>query len=173
MVGPWLRSLPVEAVVAFLFAVVFCRAQATYWLGRAARRGVDGRVTRRAEDARPGSRGIQDLLDRPRARRAVAWIDRWGWPVIPLSFLTIGFQTVVNAAAGALRIGWPRYTLAMIPGCIAWAVIYATVGFAVVEAWLRAAAQSGWFALALVLAAALAVIVVLRHRRARRRALTQ
>ena len=61
-----------------------------------------------------------------------------------VSFLTIGFQTVVNAAAGLIRMPWVRYTIAMLIGCVAWALIYATVGIAAVEAGIALAAHSPW-----------------------------
>ena len=54
-----------------------------------------------------------------------------------VSFLTVGLQTVVNAAAGLIRMPWIRYTVAMLIGCIAWAAIYATVGIAAVEGMTR------------------------------------
>ena len=92
----------------------------------------------------------------------MAAIHRWGLAVIPFSFLTVGFQTMVNAGAGALRMPWWKYTLAMIPGCLAWATIYSTIGFAVWGAVLAAAAGSPWgiagiAATALVVGATLAV----------------
>lgn len=149
---------PLAVAIGLLFVIVFCRAQATYWIGRAARRGADA--------SRLGAR-----LAEPKANHAIQLIDRWGLPIIPLSFLTVGIQTAVNGTAGLLRIGWPRYTLAMLPGCLAWAVIYATVGFAVVQAWLGAAARSPWFAsAALLLVVAIVTAIVVRRRRSRRQA---
>ena len=61
-----------------------------------------------------------------------------------MSFLTVGLQTVVNAAAGLIRMPWVRYTIAMLIGCVAWALIYATVGIAAVEACIALAAHSPW-----------------------------
>jgi membrane protein DedA with SNARE-associated domain len=74
-------------------------------------------------------------------------VERWGFVAIPVSFLTVGFQTLVNAAAGFMRMRWVLYTLAMIPGCVAWAAVYSVVGFSLVAAWR----QSPWlFAAAIV-----------------------
>ena len=98
--------------------------------------------------------------------RAIEALNRWGLPVVTVWFLTIGFQTVVNAAAGLIRMPWLRYTLAMLVGCAAWAAIYATVGIAAFEASLALAAGSPW-ALGAVLVAILGVVitvVVLRGR---------
>jgi membrane protein DedA with SNARE-associated domain len=88
--------------------------------------------------------------------------------VVPLSYLTVGFQTLVLTAAGVTRIRWAWFTLAQIPGAMAWALIYATIGFAVWQAGLAAAAGSP---LALVAFAAIALVyaatLVSRRRRAR------
>ncbi len=108
-------------VVFFFGAMV--RANATYWLGRGARRG--GERTRMA-------RGLEG----PSMRRAETLVRRFGAPVVALGFLTVGVQTAVNLAAGALRMPVARFEAAVVVGSLAWAGIYATVGFAVVEAWL-------------------------------------
>lgn len=113
---------PYPAVVATLFVVVMLRANATYWLGRAAQRGV--RRTR-----------AERLLSAPSFRRAERVVDRWGAPVVSLSFLTVGFQTLVNLAAGLTRMPLRRYLPAVTAGGILWAFLYATVGFVTLEAW--------------------------------------
>ncbi len=98
--------------------------------------------------------------------RAIEALNRWGLPVVTVSFLTIGFQTVVNAAAGLTRMPWLRYTLAMLIGCAAWAAIYATVGIAAFEASLALAARSPWalVAVLLVVLGAVVAVIVLRGR---------
>ncbi len=151
----WLRDQPFALAVAILMGIVFCRAQATYWLGRLARAGV--RRTR-----------LSTYLEGARGNRATQLLDRYGLPAITLSFLTVGIQTAVNGSAGLLGITWIRYTIAMVPGCLAWALIYATVGFAALEAWFALAARSAyapWAALALVAAIVVTVVVVRRRRR--------
>lgn len=168
---------PFLVVYAFLLVVVFCRAQATYWLARA----VSGGAIRWSQAAPPG-RGVRGLAQRvalawarllqgPRMARAIRTLHRWGAPAIAVSFLTIGFQTAMNGAAGLTRMPWPRYLAAMLPGCAAWAAIYATVGMAAFYAGLALAAESPW-ALAALGAVALAVagaLVVRRLARARAR----
>lgn len=123
--GPW------WGVYLFLFVVVLLRAQATYWLGRWLRGGVTAR------DDEPSSRRVRlaQRFSGPQWDRATAFIERWGFLAIPVSFLTIGFQTMVNAAAGFMRMRWDLYTLAMLPGCAAWAAVYSVVGFSLVAAW--------------------------------------
>lgn len=104
----------------FFFGVVFCRAQGTYWLGRAAAMGaLSGK----------DSTGIRGVVGRwfngPVPRKGIQILDRWGLIIIPLCFLTVGIQTAVNAAAGLVNMRWVKYTLLMIPGCVAWALLYA------------------------------------------------
>jgi membrane protein DedA with SNARE-associated domain len=64
-------------------------------------------------------------------------VARWGAPVVALSFLTVGIQTLVNLAAGVLRMPLRRYLPALTVGAIIWALLYATVGFASFAAWQR------------------------------------
>jgi membrane protein DedA with SNARE-associated domain len=141
----WLDDSPFGITFAVLFGIVFLRAQGTYWIGRAVTAGLlHTRVAR--------------WMTNPRMTRAVDAVNRWGLPVVTVSFLTVGFQTVLNAAAGLVRMPWLRYTVAMLIGCAAWAAIYATVGIAAFEASLALAARSPW-ALVGVLAAIFAVVV--------------
>lgn len=69
--------------------------------------------------------------------RARHFLERWGYLGIPVSFLTIGFQTMVNATAGYTRMRFDLYTLAMIPGCLAWATVYTAIGLSLWEVWLN------------------------------------
>lgn len=119
------------AVFIFLMGVVFTRAQGTYWLGRWARRGTDATAT----SAHPRAASVAKRLSGPGADRARRYLERWGFVGIPASFLTVGFQTMVNACAGFIRMRWDLYTVAMIPGCVAWAAIYTLVTYSLVEAW--------------------------------------
>lgn len=153
----WLENKPFAITFGVLFLIVLLRAQATYWLGRGVTAGV------------LHSRWA-DRITGPRTTKAIAALSRWGLPLVTVSFLTIGLQTVVNAAAGLIRMPWLRYTVAMVIGCIAWALIYATVGFGAVEASIALAARSPWLLAAVValLLAAVVLVVVLRRRRARR-----
>ncbi len=142
-----LEGLGWWAVALFLLFVVFTRAQATYWLGRWARRGADVA----AVSDRPRAASLARTLSGPRAESARRFLDKWGPIGLPLSFLTIGFQTMVNITAGYVRMRWDIYTIAMIPGCMAWAAIYATLGFSVFEAF----AASPWLGIGALIAIAL------------------
>ncbi|HHW51441.1 MAG TPA: hypothetical protein GX406_08260 [Pseudoclavibacter sp.] len=153
---------PFALVFAFLTIVVFLRAQATFALG-----WWSAELTARHAHPRTtwGSRVVAWLRS-PATEPGIRALHKWGLPVIPLSFLTIGFQTLANAGAGLIRMPWWKYTLAMIPGCLAWALIYSTIGFAVWEAALGAAAGSPWGITVLcVSGAALAAAFVVKRRR--------
>ena len=78
--------------------------------------------------------------------------------MVTLSFLTVGIQTLVNLAAGVLRMPLRRYLPALIVGAIIWAFLYATVGFASFAAWRRVYELSPPVAL-IILVALLAAIV--------------
>jgi membrane protein DedA with SNARE-associated domain len=140
----WILAQPFVLAALFLTVVVAGRSQATYWLGRAVRAGVI-----RAPWA--------TKLSSEAARRGVRKLERWGWPIIPLSFLTIGFQTAVNLSAGVVGWRWSRYTLAAIPGWLAWASIYAAGGLAVFVGLGRLAQKSPLAAVAAVIGALLIV----------------
>lgn len=134
---------PFGWVFLVFFAGSMVRANATYWLGRGARRG--------GERTRAGRR-----LDGPLMARAESLVRRRGAPVVAVGFLTVGVQTAVNLAAGVMRMPLPRFQIAAAVGSLAWAAIYATVGFAVVEAWVGRAGLP----VAAVAVAAVAVVVV-------------
>lgn len=129
---------PLLAVFVFLLFVVFCRAQGTYWLGR-----YMGHFIMTRGKPKDGWRlRVYDWIHSESTTRGIDILQRRGWPVIPFSFLTVGFQTVINMGAGVIRMPWLRYTPAMFPGCIAWAIIYSTIGWAVWEAAFATAAGS-------------------------------
>ena len=168
-------GLTFPALVGALFVVVFLRAQGTYWLGR----GVTASARRlRARPLREGSFraaswwdrvvvGVERWSNGESGRRAGARLHRWGPLAVTLSFLTVGIQTAVNGTAGLTRMSFTRYTVAMVPGCVAWALIYASVGLAAFYAAVALAARSPW-TLAGVGMLVLAGVVALALRRGRR-----
>lgn len=109
------RGLPFPLAVSALFVIVLLRAGGTYALGRAARSGA-------------GRTRVQELIASPRFVRAQELLERWGAPIVVLSFLTVGFQTVANLAAGIGRMPLRRYLPALVLGGLIWAFLYATVG---------------------------------------------
>jgi membrane protein DedA with SNARE-associated domain len=151
----FLQGQPFWIAYLALFGIVFARTQATYWLGRGLGRGV--RSTRRGR--RLG----------PRLDRAERLINRFGPPVITVSYATVGFQTAAHLMAGAMRMGFIRYLLAMIPGCALWAALYGLGGLAVLAAVAEAFTHMPLLTALLVTAAVVAgaVLITRRVRRVR------
>jgi membrane protein DedA with SNARE-associated domain len=149
------KGWPYPVAVAALLVVVMLRAGATYAIGRAAQEGV-----RRSRLAR--------VMSKPRFARMQQAVARWGAPVVIVSFLTVGIQTLVNLAAGVMRMPLRRYIPALIVGSILWAFLYATVGFATFAGWRRVYETSPTVAVVtlVVLLAGLAGYIIwqVRHR---------
>ncbi len=97
---------PLALTYAVYFLGALARGSATYLAERALRSG--GQRTR-----------LSRHLDRESVRWAERVVKRWGATALALSFLTVGFQTAVNAAAGALRIPWRGY----LPGVVCGALV--------------------------------------------------
>lgn len=106
---------PYPIVVVALFVIVMLRANGTYWLGRLGSAGA--RRTR-----------LANVITSPGYLRATERIDRYGPPIVAASFLTIGFQTLANLAAGAMGMKQRHYLPAVTVGSVAWAFLYATIG---------------------------------------------
>ena len=141
---------PFWAVLVVLWTGAFVRGAALYWLGRGARAG--------------GARSRwSHHLDRPIVARAESWVRRIGPPAVTLGFLTVGVQSAINASAGVLRMPLRRFLPAVALGALLWAVLYATVGLAVVDAWLGN--LSWWWA---AVAVGVLVTIVLVSRRLER-----
>jgi len=155
----WILGQPFWIAAIALTAVAAVRSQCTYWLGRAVRAGL-----LRGEWAK--------RFDNDKINGAIAKLERWGWPLIPLSFFTVGFQTGVNLGAGLIGWRWLKYTLAAIPGWIIWGCLYAAGGLAIFAGAWALIARSPWLgALVLVLVAAAVAFVIWRRRG--RRAVSQ
>jgi membrane protein DedA with SNARE-associated domain len=126
---------PVWVVFVVLWAGAFTRGTATYWVGRGVRAG--GSRSRWARH-----------LDSRVVTRAEGWVRRFGAPAVTLGFLTVGVQTAINASAGMLRMPQRRFLPAVTVGAALWSLLYTTVGFTVVDAWLGNV--SWWWAVAAV-----------------------
>jgi membrane protein DedA with SNARE-associated domain len=144
---------PYPLAVAMLFVIAMLRGNLTYWVGRAAEAGANRTRARRVI----GSAGF---------RRAGDLLNRWGPPVVSISFLTVGFQTLINLAAGVSRMPLRRYLPAVSVGALLWAFLYATVGFVTFAAWIALYRLSpvGAIVAVVVLLAVLVAFVVLQLR---------
>ncbi|AZN28965.1 hypothetical protein EJO69_00600 [Flaviflexus salsibiostraticola] len=150
---------PFLLVYLALLVIVFCRAQATYWIGYY----VTTRLTKNVPET-GWRRRFYTWSEQDSVKAGIDTIHRRGWIIIPLSFLTIGFQSIIQFAAGLIRFSPPRYTAAMLPGCMAWALIYSTIGFSVWGALIAAFAGSP-YGIALLLLLVLIIVLGLRWRR--------
>jgi len=161
-----LGGLPFWLVIGALFLIVMVRSHATYWLGRAVQRG--GVAVARSATASPAAQASTGNLRRHRAReRLTTWartpaaqrakviIDRWGPIAVTFSYLTVGAQTAILATAGLVAMPYRRFAIASVPGALAWAVIWGTVGLSAVWAGAALAARS-----LVVLAAVMVAIVI-------------
>ncbi|MFI8992947.1 DedA family protein [Streptomyces sp. NPDC053542] len=143
----------VALTAAGLYVIVLLRAGGTFavgWLaGAGARRG---RLAKRISSAK--------------FQRAERAIQRWGAPVVAVSFLTVGFQTAANFLAGSMRMPLPRYLPALFVGGAGWALVYATVGIGALEMLARLFAERtalGVTAVAVLLLAVCGVVVYRRR----------
>lgn len=133
---------PVLPTYAFLFVVACARGGATYALARGLR---DASMRRRP------------WAERPAIQRAERLVSRYGAPAVSVSFLTIGVQTAVNAAAGVLRMPLRHYLPALALGAAVWALVYLTLGLAVIRAFWGG---RGGLALMIVLLVVLLITLV-------------
>jgi membrane protein DedA with SNARE-associated domain len=147
-----LAALPFWQAFLALFASAMVRSNGTYWVGRGAvagwrrYRGAHGDLTARAERL----------------------IHRFGPLAVTLSYLTVGIQTAIHLTAGVVRMPLRWYLPAAVVGSVVWAALYATIGLAVVQAWLAAEAGSWWGVLVVVVViVAVVAWLVARSRRDR------
>lgn len=153
-----LGGLPVAVVLVALFAIVLARSHLTYWAGRAVARGAQHEGLRRRGPAwwqRTVERAAR-VSATPGARQGIALVHRWGPAAVTLAYVTVGVQTAVFLGSGLVRMPYLRFTLASVPGSVAWAVVWGTVGMGAVWGAVTLAAGSPWG-----LAALGAVVLVL------------
>lgn len=163
-------ALPIGMALGLLFLVVLVRSHATYWAGRGVAAGAEGVGT--SSRSPQWYRTTLDHLDRwtssHAARRGLDLVRRWGAPAVTVAYLTIGLQTAVFAASGLIRMPYGRFTIASIPGSIAWAVVWGTVGFGAFYAGVSLVAASPWAAFAVAVVVLLVGGVLWRRRLLRR-----
>ncbi|MEV7281412.1 VTT domain-containing protein [Streptomyces sp. NPDC093111] len=137
-----------------LYLIILLRAGGTFAIGWLA--GAGARRSRFA-----------GRISSERFQRAERAIQRWGAPVVAVSFLTVGFQTAANFLAGSMRMPLPRYLPALFVGGAAWALIYATAGLGVLHVLGRLFAERTALGVSAVAALLLAVCAVVVYRRRR------
>lgn len=169
--GDVVQDWPFWAVYLLFFCVATARSHATYAVGRGLRAGASRSGHRPAPVAgadpapvAPPTSRLARRLDGPGLRRAEALMARYGAPLVTLSFLTIGVQTLLNAAAGGLRMPLRRYVPAAALGSLLWAGLYTSAGFAALDA-VRGALP--WWRLLVVLGLIGMVALISRALRSR------
>lgn len=130
-IGSWMADLPFVALWFFFLFGGMARGIAVYGVGRGIAEG--GRRSRFA-----------DRFTGPGMVRAEEFVAKWGVIGIALCYLTVGFQSMVLAAAGVMRMPMWRFLPAALVGSIMWATIYTTIGFAAWETAVGVAAHSPW-----------------------------
>lgn len=155
---------PLAVTFLLLFCIVMLRGQGTYWLARS----VTTAAVRHTLPTKGWRARVHTWLQTRVEGRGTSAIERYGMVVIPAAHLTIGVQTLVLAGAGVLRIGWLRFSIAQALGGLAWATIYTTIGFAVWNAALSAAAGNPWVLAGILVVSAAVVWHVVHRRRLRR-----
>ncbi|GEA89258.1 DedA family protein [Cellulomonas cellasea] len=167
-----LGGKPFWLVVVLLVVIVAARSHGTYWLARGVAHGASGLGARRASDrpSRLGAAGARLLAwgASPSGRRAGEALRRVGPVAVTLAYLTVGAQTAVFAAAGLARMSYPRFVLASVPGCLAWAFVWATVGLGALWGAVALAARSPWLLVTVAVALLVLAVAVTRRRRTRR-----
>ena len=144
-----IHSLPYPGVFLFFWCLAMMRSHTMYWIGR----GITAWTAR--------SRWVS-LLESPVYARAQAWSARWGVLAVPVSFLTVGIQSVIQLSAGVARMPLRRYVAATAAGAIAWAAVYTTIGMAILTAWLTG--PTGRLICLLILTALVLVVAIRRSR---------
>ena len=144
-----IHSLPYPWVFLFFWCLAMMRSHTMYWIGR----GITAGTAR--------TRWVS-LIESPMYARAQAWSARWGVLAVPMSFLTVGLQSFIQISTGVARMPLHRYAAATVVGAIAWAIVYTTIGMAILTAWITG--PIGRIA-SLLTVAVLVLIVVIRGSR--------
>ena len=144
-----IHSLPYPWVFLFFWCLAMMRSHTMYWIGR----GITAGTAR--------TRWVS-LIESPMYARAQAWSARWGVLAVPMSFLTVGLQSFIQISTGVAHMPLHRYAAATVVGAIAWAIVYTTIGMAILTAWITG--PIGRIA-SLLTVAVLVLIVVIRGSR--------
>lgn len=157
-------GFPIGVTFGLFFLGAMARGQATYWLGRI----ITEQSLKRTHPKSGWRKGVHDWLQGDSVARGARFIRKFGVAAVPFAYLTVGLQTLIIAAAGVMRINIVAFTIAQIPGSLAWATIYTTVGFAVWGAVFGAIQGNpvSMVLLALLVVGAVVAVVLKRRRRA-------
>jgi membrane protein DedA with SNARE-associated domain len=152
-----LGAASIGVAVGTLFLIALARSHATYWAGRGVVRGAK---TVHSTDKgyqwwRSSIRRLEVWTSTRAAQRGLELVRRWGPFAVTFAFITFGVQTAVFAASGLIRMRYLRFTIATLPGALAWGIIWATVGLSAVWGAIRLVATSPWLLAAVITLAVL------------------
>jgi membrane protein DedA with SNARE-associated domain len=153
-----LGAASIGVAIGTLFLIALARSHATYWAGRGVVRGAK---TVHSTDKgyqwwRSSIRRLEVWTSTRAAQRGLELVRRWGPFAVTFAFITFGVQTAVFAASGLIRMRYLRFTIATLPGALAWGIIWATVGLSAVWGAIRLVATSPWLLAGVVTGAILA-----------------
>lgn len=151
-----LANFPFWGAWIFMYILGTLRGQGTYWLGRGASSAATHVGSKENSESKWAK--IKAWLNSDRTKTGRTLVHKIGVVAVPLSYLTVGLQTAVLAAAGLVRIQWWKFMIAQIPGAIAWATIYSGVGLAAWSAILAVFTGEG---IALAIGVVLLAVVVI------------
>lgn len=156
----FVESGPFVPVFLFLYVAVAFRSSVVYWIGRY---GV--RLVASNEEHSSGLRKkAWHMVEARQTQKYAEKVRKGGWLVVSGAYLTIGIQSIVVIACAVIGLNWLQFAAAAALGWAAWALIYATIGFAVWRAATHAAAATAigspvtWIILAVIVVVVCAVI---------------
>ncbi|MBP3223378.1 MAG: hypothetical protein J6M18_05575 [Actinomycetaceae bacterium] len=128
------KSLPTYVIFIFFIFGAGMRSQSFYWMGKLAYYIIN----------RPSSpvqytaaaklhNKLQKKAHDKETQKTIEQLQTKGLILIPLSFITIGLQSLVQLSAGIINLAWWKYTLIAIPGWILWASIYTFASLAIIK----------------------------------------
>ena len=97
-----LSNFPFWGAWIFMYVLGTLRGQGTYWIGRGASSAVTHVGSEEEHDSKWAQ--IKAWLNSDRTKTGRTLVHKIGVVAVPLSYLTVGLQTAVLAAAGLVRI---------------------------------------------------------------------
>lgn len=107
-------------------------------------------------------RTVDQISTSPAAQRAQSLVHRWGALAVTGAYFTVGLQSAVFVSAGLIRMPYPRFTLASVPGSAGWALLWFGVG---VGAWWAVGKLGGSLPWLVAAAAMIVTACVIARRR--------
>ncbi len=154
----FIENGPFIPVFLFLVLGVWLRSTVIWSMGRYA-----NYLATREKQPKGFGLKIWAWAHSPATQRTMVTVRRRGWIAVSLCYLTVGVQSLIVLSAGILAMRYVHFVLASLPGWLAWASIYSTIGFALWRASVAATAGSDLGILLIVICvSSLAIYLVFR-----------